>query len=109
MPMFGLSTQQFRGGRNARCMDFLWVHWFGDEPGYHSGFRRVCLPKIRFVESTDDFAFSFVDPANVICECHLISTFNAGRSADLLPHSHSIAHCLNPEDIDNWLNFYVNM
>jgi hypothetical protein len=98
-----------RGGRNARRMDFLWVRWFGDEPGYRSGFRRARLPKIGFVESTDDFAFSFVDPANVICGCHLIPAFDAGWSADLLPHSRSIARCLNPEDTDDWLNFYVNM
>ena len=98
-----------RGGRNARRMDFLWVRWFGDEPGYRSGFCRARLPKIGFVESTDDFAFSFVDPANVIRGCHLIPAFDAGRSADLLPHSHSIARCLNPEDVDDWLNFYVNM
>ena len=27
--------------QNVRCMDFLWVHWFGKEPepGYCSGFR----------------------------------------------------------------------
>ena len=96
-------------GRKARRMDFLWVRWFGDEPGYRSGFCRARLPKIGFVESTDDFAFSFVDPVNVIRGCHLIPAFHAGQSADLLPHSHSIARCLNPEDIDDWLNFYVNM
>jgi len=98
-----------RGGTNARRMDFLWVRWFGDEPGYRSGFRKAHLPKIGFVESTDDFAFSFVDPANVIRGCHLIPAFDAGRSADLLPHSHSIARCLTPENKDDWLNFYVNM
>jgi hypothetical protein len=39
-----------QGGRNVRCMDFLWVRWFGDELGYRSGFCRVRLPKIGFVE-----------------------------------------------------------
>jgi hypothetical protein len=90
-------------------MDFLWVRWFGEEPDYRSGIRKARLPKIGFVESTDDFAFSFVDPANVIRGCHLIPAFNAGRSTGLLPHSRSISRCLNPEDIDDWLNFYVNM
>ena len=98
-----------RDGRNARRMDFLWVRWFGDEPGYHSGFRRARLPKIGFVESTDDFAFSFVDPADVIRGSHLIPAFNAGRSAVLLPYSPSIARRLKPEEVDDWLNFYVNM
>ncbi|KJA14397.1 hypothetical protein HYPSUDRAFT_142984 [Hypholoma sublateritium FD-334 SS-4] len=97
------------GGRTARRMDFLWVRWFGDEPGYRSGFRKARLPKIGFVESTDEFAFSFVDPANVIRGCHLIPAFNAGRSTELLPQSCSIARRLNPGDVDDWLNFYVNI
>ena len=79
------------GGRNARHMDFLWVCWFGKEPDYCLGFFQACLPKISFVESTDDFAFSFIDPANVVCGCHLIPAFSAGQSTGLLPHSCSTA------------------
>ena len=97
------------GARNVRCMDFLWVRWFGEEPGYCSGFQQARLPKIGFVESTDEFAFSFVDPANVVRRCYLTLAFNAGRSADLLPWPSSIARRLNPGDVDDWLNFYVNM
>jgi len=67
------------GARNVRRMDFLWVRWFGEEPGYRSGFRRARLPKIGFVESSDEFAFSFVNPADVVRGCHLIPAFNAGR------------------------------
>jgi hypothetical protein len=59
-------------------MDFLWVRRFGDKPGYRSGFHKSRLPKIGFVECTNDFAFSFVDPANVIRGCHLIPAFHAG-------------------------------
>jgi hypothetical protein len=97
------------GARNVRRMDFLWVRWFGEVPGYRSGFCQARLPKIGFVESTDEFAFSFFDPANVVRGCHLIPAFNAGRSADLLPWPRGIARCLNPEDVDDWLNYYVNM
>jgi hypothetical protein len=97
------------GARSVKRMDFLWVRWFGEEIGYRSGFHRARLPKIGFVESTDEFAFSFVDPANAVRGCHLIPAFDAGRSADLLPWPRSIARCLNPEDVDDWLNFYVNM
>src|ERR1700678_766811 len=63
----------------GRWMDFLWVHWFGKEPEYISGSRRARLPKVGFVKSTDEFAFSFVDPANVVCGCHLVEVFT-------LPH-----------------------
>ena len=98
------------GARNVRHvdLDFLWVCWFGEVPGYRSGFRQTRLPAIGFVESTDDFAFSFVDPANVVC---LIPAFDAGRSADLLPWPGSIARRFNPEDTDDsdWSYFYVNM
>ena len=71
--------------------------------------RRARLPSIGFVDSTDEFAFSFVDPANVVRGCHLIPAFDTGRSADLLPWKRSIARRLNPEDVDDWLYFYVNM
>ena len=60
------------GARNVRRMDFLWVRWFGEVPCYRLGFHQARLPKIGFVESTDEFAFSFVDPANVVHGCHLI-------------------------------------
>ena len=72
-------------------MDSLWVHWFGKVPDFHSGFRRARLPAIGFIDLTDEFAFSFVDPANVVCRCHLILAFNAGQNADLLPWPCSIA------------------
>jgi hypothetical protein len=97
------------GARNVRCMDFLWVRWFGEEPDYCLGFRRARLPKIGFVESTDEFSFSFVNPSNVVRRCHLIPAFDAGQSANLLPWPRSVARCLHPEDTDDWLNFYVNM
>ena len=97
MPTFGL-----------RIWWFL-VHWFGEVPDYHLGFRRARLPAIGFVDLTDEFAFSFVDPANVVHGCHLIPALDTGRNADLLPWPRSNARCLNPEDIDDWSYFYVNM
>ncbi len=95
--------------RDVRSMAFLWVRWFGEDPGYHSGFRQARLPKIGFIESTDEFAFSFINPADVVRGCHLIPAFRFGRSAGPLPWPRSMARCLNPEEVDDWLNFYVNM
>ena len=97
------------GGRDTRRMDFLWVRWFGIEPAHRSRSRKARLPKLGFVESTDDYAFSFLDPALVIRGCHLIPAFAMGRSAILLPQSRTIARRLNPGDKDDWLNYYVNM
>ena len=95
--------------QRVKQMDFLWVHWFGKEPEYISGSHRARLPKVGFVESTDEFAFSFLDPANVVHGCHLVPAFHEGHTVDLLPIPQSISRCFNPGDDDDWVNFYVNM
>ena len=93
-------------------MKFLWVRWFGSEPDYNYGFHRGHLPKIGFVPSTDDFAFTSLDPAHVIRSCHLIPAFAAERTTALLPCATTVARCPNigtPIEADDWTNFYVNM
>ena len=96
--------------KSLRRMDFLWVRWFGVEPGrYRYGIRCARLPKIGFVKSTDPYAFTFLDPAQAIRGVHLIPTFSEGHTSALLPTTKSIARILNPEDNDDWVNFYVNM
>jgi hypothetical protein len=96
--------------RSPRQMDFLWVQWFGMEPGrYRHGFCHAHLPKIGFVESTDEYAFTFLDPAQVIRGTHIIPAFSEGRTSVLLPVRKSVARVLDPEETDDWTNFYVNM
>jgi hypothetical protein len=94
---------------SAQHMDFLFVRWFGVQPGFQSGFQRARLPKIGFVESSDDYAFGFVDPSLVIRGCHLIPSFIDGRTKDLLPYEQSYARILDSDDSDDWTNFYVSM
>jgi len=96
--------------RSLRRMDFLWVRWFGMEPGrYRHGFRKARLPKIGFVEWTDKYAFTFLDPAQVIRGVHTIPAFKEDRTSALLPATKSVAQILNPREEDDWVNFYVNM
>jgi hypothetical protein len=91
-------------------MDFLWVRWFGVEHGrYRYGIRHARLPKIGFVESTDPYAFAFLDPEQVIRGVHIIPAYSEGRTSGLLPAAKSVARSLHPEDEDDWVNFYVNM
>jgi len=91
-------------------MDFLWVRWFGVEPGrYRHGFRYARLPKIGFVESTDEYAFTFLDPTQVIRGSHLIPAFAEGRTSALLQATKSVARVLDPDEENDWVNFYVNM
>ena len=104
------SSHQEVKDKSLHRMDFLWVRWFGMEPGrYRHGFRNAWLPKIGFVESTDPYSFTFLDPAQVIRGAHLIPAFSEGHTQGLLPATNSVARVLNPKDEDDWVNFYVNM
>ena len=51
---------------SAQRMELLWVQWLGIEPGYRSGSKAAQLPKVRFIEDTDEDAFGFLDPDLVI-------------------------------------------
>lgn len=101
------------GGNEIRRIEFLWVRWFGAEPGCRHGFRRAKLPKIGFVPSSDEYAFGFLDPKNVIRSCHLIPAFSCGRTSELLPVANTDArrprYGQKQAESDDWTNFYVNM
>ncbi|KAF7332930.1 hypothetical protein MVEN_02398900 [Mycena venus] len=100
-------------GANSRSgavqhLEFLWVRWYGTEPGYRSGFKAARLPKIGFVPDTDEFAFGFLDPSLVLRGCHILPAFAAGRTSALLtvPSGTITAARLKGESQD-WENYYV--
>ena len=92
---------------SAQHMEFLWVRWLGIEPGYRSGSKVARLPKVGFVEDTDDDAFGFLDPDLVIRGSHLIPDFNSGRTSELMPYDGTTA-ARSPDEKDDWMNLYVN-
>jgi hypothetical protein len=55
------------------------------------------------------YVFTFLDPAQAMRGVHLIPTFSEGCTSALLPTAKSIACILNPEDNNDWVNFYINM
>jgi hypothetical protein len=73
------------------------------------GFQFGCLPKIGFVESIDDYAFTFLNPKQAIRGIHLIPAFTEGHSEALLLAKKTVVYILNPNESDDWLNFYINM
>ena len=91
-------------------MEILWVRWFSVEPGqYRHGFHLARLPKIGFVESSDEYAFTFLDPKQVIQGAHIIPVFSEGCTSTLLPATKLVAWVLSADEKDDWVNFYVNM
>jgi hypothetical protein len=94
--------------RSVQHMEFLWVRWFGIEPGYRSGSRFGRLPKVGFVPDTDISAFGFLDPSLVLRGCHLVPAFASGRTSALL-RTVSLTLARPPDETDDWTNYYVIM
>ena len=93
---------------SAQHMQFLWVRWLGAEPGYRSGSNIARLPKVGFVEDTDEDVFGFLDPDLIIRGSHLIPAFNSGWTCNLMSYDGpTVARPSNEKD--DWMNFYVNM
>ncbi|KAF5355377.1 hypothetical protein D9757_014596 [Collybiopsis confluens] len=68
---------------SSKRIDFLWVRW------YVSADNRSCwksrrLPQVGFVDGSDDGAFGFLDPAQVIRAVHLLPNFKEGRVSTIL-------------------------
>uniref|UniRef100_A0AAD5VJF2 C2H2-type domain-containing protein n=1 Tax=Leucocoprinus birnbaumii TaxID=56174 RepID=A0AAD5VJF2_9AGAR len=100
----GAGSQDF----TWKTVEFLWVRWLGIEPDYSSGRRLAKLPKFGFVPDSDDYAFSFLDPAEVIRGCHLIPAFIEGRTSELMPYS-GLTEARATGEEDDWTNYYVNI
>ena len=103
-----LHVGPFSRNRSIQRMEFLWVRWFGVEPGYISGSRMARLPKIGFVPDTDGSAFGFLDPSHVLRGCHLVPAFSQGRTPELL-RTTSLTAARHPDEVDDWTNYYVIM
>ncbi|KAJ7178830.1 hypothetical protein C8R43DRAFT_822754, partial [Mycena crocata] len=101
------TVSESRNG-SPQHMEFLWVRWYGTEPGYRSGFKAARVPKIGFVPDLDDFAFGFLDPSLILRGYHIVPAFAAGRSSSLLtlPPDQSTA-ARAPGEKDDRENFYV--
>ena len=91
-------------------MDFLWIRWYGADPDlrYKSGWKTRRLPRVGFVDDTDDGspAFGFLDPMHVIRGVHLIPAFQDGLTDVLLEPS--LARLPHEGDYD-FCYYYVNM
>ncbi|KAF5389987.1 hypothetical protein D9757_003833 [Collybiopsis confluens] len=86
-------------------MDFLWVRWYAMEDN-QSCWKTKRLPEVGFIDSTDDQAFGFIDPAHVIRAVHLLPNFDVGQVSDIL--GPSIARRSDEEDQD-YSRYYVNI
>lgn len=96
--MFIRYSGQDSPSHEVKCMDVLFVRWFGWEPGHRSGFSAHCLPRIGFLPEDDPDAFGFLDPNIVVYGVHLIPAFSLGKTEELL--GRSFARHANDDDKD---------
>jgi hypothetical protein len=89
-------------------MAFLFVRWYGIEPGYKCGSKVARLPLVGFVVEDDPYAFGFLDPAQVIRGTHLIPAFARGRTNALLQTKQPTL-ARKEGETDDWENYYVGM
>ncbi|THV05942.1 hypothetical protein K435DRAFT_816082 [Dendrothele bispora CBS 962.96] len=85
-------------------MDFLWVHWFAVDEDHQFDLSKKRLPRVGFMDVSDECAFGFIDPANVIRAVHLIPAFNLGRTKNVEGLSRQ-----EPGKNENWWRYYVGI
>ena len=103
---------------DARIMDFLWVRWFGRALHIPGGWEESRPHLVGFLEESDEGAFGFINPADVVRGIHLIPAFNLGQTNEtlgksLLGRPETLARDRTSERYGNatdwdWDHYYVN-
>ncbi|KAI0739791.1 hypothetical protein C8Q80DRAFT_1081418, partial [Daedaleopsis nitida] len=68
-------------------LELAWVCWLEYDTKYKLGFVRRRLPRVRFInlyDTTDDFAFGFINPDDIIRAAYLMPVFVLGRTDEYL-------------------------
>jgi hypothetical protein len=87
-------------------MDFLWVRWFSLDDAFEAGWKAKHLPRIGFIDGSEECAFGFVDPTCVVRAVHLIPAFHLGRTTEIMGPSISRLPLENDED---YWRYYVGL
>lgn len=97
--IFYMNSQLFDSSETEK-MDFLWIHWFEQDPDHAGGFKACHLYHIGLIDPKDPSFYLFLNPSNVLWAAHLIPTFLIGRLV------------LDPEankDNADWEFYYLSM
>lgn len=84
-------------------MEFLWVRWYREVPETKTGWESCRLDRVKFLPVSDENAFGFVNPSDVLRACHIIPAFTLGK---LHADGKGLSHCA--QDSSDWVMYYVN-
>jgi hypothetical protein len=87
----------------ARRVEFLWVRWFKYDDNRSVDWSDLTIDRIRFPPMTDEGAFGFVDPKDVLRACHIIPAFARGKA-----HPDGIGLSMLSHDAEDWSRYYAN-
>ncbi|KAF7793821.1 hypothetical protein EIP86_004942 [Pleurotus ostreatoroseus] len=93
-------------GREPQRIEFLWVRWFGLEPGSENPFKSLRLPLVGFVSEDVPGAFGFLDPAQVIRAAHIMPAEEFGLKDGLMG---SALRRERPAENADWNFYHVGM
>ena len=105
---------------NSRRFDCLWVRWYdlgvktpcnGTQKNMrpHSGAVEKQkgpshhLDQLSFLPWKAEDAVGFINPADVLCGCHIIPAFSAGKT---FPNGGDLSSCAY--DSDDWNAYYIS-
>ncbi|KAG2063716.1 hypothetical protein BDR04DRAFT_1131029 [Suillus decipiens] len=83
-------------------VEFLWIHWY-NALDQRSDWLTSTLDRVNSPPLVDEHSFDFIDPADVLCSCHIIPCFNSGKKHE---DGFGLSACAG--DKNDWHEYYVN-
>ena len=87
----------------AYSFDFLFVRWFEVINHASSGWASSTLNMIRFVPMHESDSFGFVDPRDVLRECHILPAFAKGKK-----HADGVGISRFAKDGKDYKQYYIS-
>jgi hypothetical protein len=85
-----------------RRMEFLWVRWYECVDAMRTGWTTRTLDRVRLLPVTDDDAFGFINPSDVLRGCYVAPRFATGT---FYIDRRSV---LSAQDSSDYKQYYVN-
>ena len=94
-----------------RRLEFLWVRWYECVDPLRTGWSARKLDRVRFLPVTNDDAFGFVDPSDVLRGCFVLPRFSGGFfyvDGKGLSHSAQDSHDYAQYFVNRCVCFYLH-
>jgi len=92
-------------GNTTQEVDILWVRFYEFDEKYRGGWKARRYYRVHFANSTNEDAFGFLDPQDVLRAVHIIPGFRYGTTRTL---PGSLARW-GGEGNEDWTYYHVNM